>query len=314
MRARRALLAVAALLAATLPAAPAAAATWALIVSGLGGDADFEHRFAELNQRITAAARELTGDTARVTSLSGAEATTEALGKAVRQIAAQATPEDSVLVVLIGHGSHAGDEYRLNLPGPDPTGAQLKALLDRLPAQRQLVVNATSASGAVAESWKRPGRIVITATRSGGERNATRFAQHFAEAVATDRADRDKDQLVTAAEAFAYATQSVAEAFKADAAIVTEHARLEGAEPQRFIVARFGRAARHADDAQLLALQQRQAGLEGELGALKARRSAMTEDDYYAALEPVLLRFARLGEEIEARENQLGLPAARETP
>lgn len=288
-------------------ASPLQAATRALVVSGLGGDPDFDHRFAEWNTRLTETLRKITSPD-NVVSLSGQQATAVAIEKAVKDLAQRTRRDDMVLVVLIGHGSHGGDEYRFNIPGPDLTGSQFKALLDRLPAERQLVVNTTSASGAVAESWKRPGRVVITATRSGGERNATRFAQYFVEALATDKADRDKDQLITAAEAFAYASQAVAESFKADAAMATEHARMEGADPQRLVVARYGRAAQFADDPQLLALQQRQSALELELNSVKARKSSMPEDDYYAALEPVLLRMAQLGQEMEARETQLGLP------
>ena len=46
--------------------------------------------------------------------------------------------------MLIGHGTFDGTDYKFNLPGPDITGAELAALLDRIPATRQLVVNMTS--------------------------------------------------------------------------------------------------------------------------------------------------------------------------
>lgn len=297
---------------ALLAAAPARAAVHALVVSGLGGDPEYDHRFAEWNATLTGALRKLAGDPARVRSLSGRAATAEALEKTLATMAGEITVDDTAIVVLLGHGSYAGDEYRLNLPGPDPTGAQIAALLNRLPARRQLVVNATSASGAVAEAWKKPGRVVITATRSGGERNATRFASHFIDAISTDRADRDKDQRVTAQEAFAYVTQAVAEAFKADAAIATEHARLEGADAQSIVLARFGAAARFVDDARLEELQRQQSSLEQELAAYRARKPSMTEDDYYAGLEPLLVRIARLGLEQEARENELGIQQPQE--
>jgi hypothetical protein len=286
---------------------PAGAATHALIVSGLGGEPDYEHRFAEWNAAATKAVSGLAGDEQRVLSLAGAQATAAGVEKAVQQLARSLQRDDTVIVMLLGHGSFFGDEYRYNLTGPDLTGAQLKALFDRLPAGTQLIVNATSASGAVVETWKRPGRVVITATRSGGERNATRFARFFIDALSSERADRDKDQIVSAAEAFAFATEGVADSFKADAAIATEHARMEGADAPRVVVARFGSAARHADDPQLVALQQQQAGLEQELATVKARKTSMPEDDYFTALEPVLLRIARLGDEREARELQLGM-------
>jgi len=295
-------------------AGAASAAVQGLVVSGLGGDPDYEHRFAEWNTQLTKELRQLAGGDERVVSLAGAQATAAGIEKAVAQLAQHSQRDDTLIVVLIGHGTFFGDEYRFNIPGPDLTGAQLKALFDKLPAERQLIVNTTSASGAVAEAWKRNGRIVITATRSGGERNATRFAQQFIEALSGDKADRDKDQVVTVAEAFAWANAAVADSFKSDAAIATEHARLEGADPARFALARFGRAAQHAEDPQLLALQQRQQALEQELAAVKSRKSGLPEDTYYAQLEPVLVRIARLGDEVETREKQLGIAPGEGTP
>ena len=49
--------------------------------------------------------------------------------------------------MLIGHGSYDGMDYKFNMPGPDLGGAELAALLDHIPATRQLVVNMTSSSG-----------------------------------------------------------------------------------------------------------------------------------------------------------------------
>ncbi len=57
------------------------------------------------------------------------------------------------VVVLIGHGSFDGENYRFNLPGDDLTDTDLARLFDELPAQDQLIINATSASGAVIERW-----------------------------------------------------------------------------------------------------------------------------------------------------------------
>ncbi len=304
---------VAAALLALLGSGTVSAATQALIVSGIGGDPDYDHRFAEWNGSATEALKRLAGE-ANVISLAGANATGEAMQKALQQLAQKQQRDDTVIVLLIGHGTWFGDEYRLNLAGPDPTGSQLKAWFDRLPAERQLIVNGTSASGAMADAWKKPGRVVVSATKTGGERNATRFPQYFIEALGSDKADRDKDQVITAAEAFAHANAAVAEAFKADASMATEHARIEGGEPARLVVARFGGAAQHADDAQLQALQARQSSLEQELATIKARKGSMPEDAYYTSLEPVLLNIARLGDEREAREQQLGITPTGATP
>ena len=39
------------------------------------------------------------------------------------------------MLVLIGHGTFDGIEYKFNLPGPDVSAAELATLLDRIPAK-----------------------------------------------------------------------------------------------------------------------------------------------------------------------------------
>jgi hypothetical protein len=287
----------------------AAAAVRVLVVAGLGGEAAYTERFEEWSQKIAAASATTTGDAAAVTRLTGDAARASAIEKAFRDLAAQVKAGDQAVVVLIGHGSHDGSDYRLNLPGPDLTATQLGALLDSLPATvPQLVVNATSASGGVVDAWQRPHRAVVAATRSAGERNATRFAGFWAEALASDGADRDKDGAVTAAEAFEYANRRVADSFKSDAAIATEHARSGGADLGRFVVARLGPAAMFSSDAQLTALRDEQTQAEARLAELRGRKATLPPDQYYETLEPVLVEIARLGTRIDARLAALGLP------
>lgn len=299
------------LVAFAITALPATAATQVLVIGGLGGEAQFEERFDEWTGRIAEASISATGDRDGVQRLAGGAARREAIEAALRAAAAELTAEDQFVLVLIGHGSHDGNEYRLNIPGPDITGTQLAALLDRIPATvPQLVVNATSASGAVTERWARPHRVVITATRSAGERNATRFGGFWAESLTSSEADRDKDGTLTALEAYEFANRRVADAYKADAAIVTEHARLVGAEPGRFVVARFGDAALFAGDRELGVLRSQQGEIETRLDAVRAQKAQLTEDQYYERLEPVLVELARLGDRIDARLAALG--AARE--
>jgi hypothetical protein len=246
------------------------------------------------------------GEAARVQRLSGSAATAAAVESALGRLATQVVAGDQMIIVLVGHGSYDGVEYRLNLPGPDITGTKLAALFDRIPASvPQLIVNATSASGAVGKAWQRPHRIVITATKSAGERNATRYAGYWAQALVSGEADRDKDEAVTAAEAQDFASRQVADAFKADAAIATEHSQLLGAEPRRFIVARLGRSALTAGDAQLQTLRGQQVKLEEGLAALKARKVALDDERYFTELETTLVEVARLDRRIDAREQQL---------
>jgi hypothetical protein len=297
------------LAAVALHGVPALAATKVLIVSGLGGDPQYEERFTEWSKKMTAASVTAAGgDAQAVVTLSGDAAKREAIEQRLTALTKGLGEGDEFVLVLIGHGSYDGNEYRLNIPGPDITGTELAAWLDRIPANvPQLIVNTTSTSGAVAEKWAKANRVIITATRTGGERNATRFAGYWAEALSSDAADRDKDGSVTAQEAYDYAVRRVGDAFKSDAALQSEHAKLTGSNAARFVVARLGAAALFASDAELIALRKQQGAIEQRLGQIKPLKAQLSKDEYYDRIEPVMLELARLGERVDARLAALGM-------
>jgi len=291
-----------------LCAAQAQAATQVLVIAGLGGEAQYEERFTQWSQTMAGAAVTATGNKDSVVRLAGEGATREAITRELTRIARAVGPGDQFMLLVVGHGSFDGNDYRLNLPGPDMTGTELLTLIDRIPAGvPQLIVNGTSTSGAIADKWARANRVVITATRSGGERNAARFGGFWAEAMTNEAADRDKDGAVTAQEAYDYAVRRVADAFKADAALLTEHAKLTGSDPGRFVVARLGAAALFASDAELIALRRQQNGIEGRLAELKPLKADLPREEYYNRIEPVLLELAKLGEKVDARLAALGV-------
>ena len=154
---------------------------------------------------------------------------------------------------------------------------ELLALLDRIPATvPQLVVNATSTSGAIAERWARPHRVVITATRSGGERNATRFGAFWAEALTSEEADRDKDGDITAQEAYDLREPQGGRCLQGRCGHRDRNMRASsGNEPSRFVVARLGAAAQFASDAQLIAMRKQQGLLEQRLGRAAGAEGAV---------------------------------------
>jgi hypothetical protein len=284
----------------------AGAATQVVVVAGKGGEAEYEERFAKWSETVARASATATGDPQRVQRLAGKGADRAQIRAALQQAAQQLQASDQFVLVLLGHGSYDGSEYRYMIEGDDLTGTELRTLLDRIPAQ-QLVVNATSTSGAMADAWASPRRVVITATRSGGERNATRFGGYWADALVSEAADLDKDGNVTAKEAYDFTVRQVADSFKSDTAILTERARITGAEPARFVVARLGSAALFASDAQLTSLRAEQDRIGEQLSALRARKAEFAEDDYYTRIEPVLLELARVGVRIDARFKALGV-------
>jgi hypothetical protein len=279
----------------------ASAASFTFVAAGLGGEPEYEQRFREQAAAIAEAAKKADGEQGHVVVLTGEQARRDSLRREFQQFAGKVKAADTVTVVLIGHGTYDGEEYRFNVPGADITGSELEQLFDRLPAKKQLIVNATSSSGATIELWQRPERVVITATKSGGERTATRFAQYWLQAISTDAADVNKDEVVTAAEAFDYANRQVAASYKSDVSLATEHARIAGEETAAFTVARIGSSAGAGSDPEVTALLAQRGQIEQDLDGVKGRKASLSEDQYYDELEGVLVRLALLQKQIDAK-------------
>jgi hypothetical protein len=284
-------------LALALGAGSARAELYYLIVSGLGGDPVYAESFAESAAAMVEAARRTTGGDTRVTLLSGEGATREALEAAFASLNRRLSATDRLAVFLIGHGTYDGTEYKFNLTGPDIDGAAFAALLEQVPARNQLIVNATSASGAVLETWAGDGRAVITATRSGRERNATRFAEHWAGALSSADADVNKNGSVSAQEAYDYAARRTVESFESDGQLATEHSEIRGDIASGFEVSRL--TARVTVSPAVAALQQRAEDLEEQIAALRLRREELG-DAYLPQLQALLIELAEVQEQIDA--------------
>jgi len=129
-------------------------------------------------------------------------------------------------LVFIGHGTFDEHEARFNLRGPDVAASQLSEWLT--PIRRPLVViNASSASAPFINKLSGTNRVILTATRSGSEKNFARFGQFFAEVLNDADADLDKDGQISLLEAFLGASARVAEFYRTEGRLATEHALLD---------------------------------------------------------------------------------------
>ncbi|MBI3695520.1 MAG: hypothetical protein HY238_11870 [Acidobacteria bacterium] len=283
------------------PALPAqTGSTYFLIVGGLGGEPDYEQRFASYAGDLEKIGKALAADAEKVIALSGKAATREAIQGAFDRLAQRATAADALAVFLVGHGSFDANTYKFNIPGPDLTGEELKTLMDRVPAARQLLVTATSSSGGCAELLAREGRVVVTATKNGTERNATVFARYWVEALRDPAADADKNETISALEAFRYAEEKVKRFYTDQKRLATEHPRMEGRLAGSFVLARLGTAAVAATDPAKRKLLAEREAIEQQIDALKYRKSAVPTADYKKELERLLLGLARVQDAIEA--------------
>ena len=274
------------------------ATTFYLTVAGLGGEADYEQRF-KLWAGDAEKALKASGGT-DVQTLAGAAATKAGVRAALEKIGRQARPEDALVVMLIGHGTFDGSDYKLNLPGPDITANELAALLNGVPTGRQLVVNMTSASGASLAALKHANRVVITATRSGMEKNAPTFARFWVEALRDEAADTDKNGSVSALEAFHYAERKTSALFTEQKHLLTEHAQVDDtARAAQFVLLRRGAMAEAAANPAKRELLARKESLENQIDQLKFQKSLLPQEEYKQQLTALLLQLAHVQEDIE---------------
>jgi hypothetical protein len=326
-------------------AAPAAAQsgpdTYLLAIVGLGGDPENAAAFDRWAAALVDAACDRDGlakdhvvylgeDPSRDPARIGGRSTKENIEAAFARIAARARPGDRVFVVLIGHGGSAGVDARFNLPGPDMTAKDFAAQLGRLSAQQVVFVNTASASGGFIPALSGRDRTIVTATKTDGERNQTRFGEFLVEAFTGTDADLDKDGRVSVLEAFVYARRRVAETYQKAGQLLTEHAVLDdngdgkgsdepgqpgadGALARTLFVEGGGASGAAAPqavtDPALRALYEERRALEDRIGALRAAKGRMDAAQYEQELEKLLLDLAKKTREIREREKKSAGPS-----
>jgi len=213
-------------------------------------------------------------------------------------------------MVWIGHGTFDGRSAKFNLRGPDIEASELAELLK--PFQRRLIVlNLFSASGPFVAPLAGKDRVIVSASR-GGERNYSRLGEKLANSLGSTDADLDLDGSLSLLEAVLHAS-AAAKAFYDDAQrVVSEHAiiddngdgrgtgtdkfkglRAEGTSPDGALAREIHFFSDSPDPLSPEARDER-AKLEAEIEALRLRKKEFREDDYYAKLEPLMRRMAKL--------------------
>jgi len=296
---------------------PANAPTLIVLV-GAAGAPDYATHFETQAARWTAAAEKAQARTIRIgTDTPGAETDRDRFRQT---LAAETTNGVAPLwIVLIGHGTFDGKEARYNLRGPDFTATDLADWVR--PCRRPLVVvDTTSASAPFLARLSATNRIVISATRSGHEQNLARLGGFLAEAIVAPESDLDQDGQTSLLEAFLTASHRVAEWYKTEGRLATEHALIDdngdglGTPFDWFRGVRAIRQApsgasvdgARAHQVHLLMspeesslppeLRARRDALELDVFRLRDAKSKLDEEDYYRQLETLLLELARLQE------------------
>jgi hypothetical protein len=294
-------------------------ATHLVIVVGLAGDPEHGELFKKWGTTLAdTATAKLNLPKENVVLLADAAATRDAVSKALTDVAGRADEQDTVVIVLFGHGTYAGKVAKFNLTGPDMTAQDFAPLLAKMKSKRVVLADTTSASGPFVEALSGPGRVIVAATRTGGEMFATLFGGPFVDAFSNEAADSDRDGKVSILEAFDYAKRAVAASYQREGLLPTEHAVLDdngdkegslepgrqGKDGQSASVLAIGSMRRQAAPAneKLRALYAERDAIERRIESLKLLKSGMDPAKYAAELEKLATDLALKSREIRAAE------------
>ncbi len=289
--------------------------TSVLVLVGAGGTPEYAEGFARAAAELQSAAA---SGGARALVIGTEKSDADNLEEFRRALVAESVSGSAELwLVLIGHGTFDGKEAKFNLRGDDLSATEFARLLQ--PFQRPLVlVNAFSASGGFLAPLSAPGRVVITATKSGSEQNFSRFADLFSKAITDPVADLDRDGQVSVFEAWLTASQRVQAFYEADGRLATEHSLLDdngdalgtpadwfegvravkraksGAAPDGLRAQQIHLIPNAAERALSAEIRAERDALELELAKLREAKATMSEAQYFSDLEKLLRRIARL--------------------
>ena len=224
-------------------------------------------------------------------------------------------------LVFIGHGTFDGRTCRFNLRGPDVSAVELNKWLEPIRA-RIAVINCASSSAPFINHLSTQDRVIVTATKSGGEHNFTFFGKHLAEVIGDPIADLDKDDQTSLLEAWLLAARRTQENYDTQGRLATEHPLLDDNGDSRGSRADAFRGTRpirqqhagsldgiHAHQLHLvpsdrernmpLEIRKQRDQLEQVIASLREQKPQLTEDEYYEQLEPLLIDLAQLYAELD---------------
>ena len=255
---------------------------------------------------------------AKYTEIGTDPGATDSLPRLHEALKAEAVESPAPLwIVLLGHGTSDGKEAKFNLRGDDLAASDLAEWLR--PFHRPVViVCGFSASGAFLKPLSGTDRVIVCATKSGSENNFARFGGYLSESIADPAADLDKDGETSLLEAWLAAARRAADFYKNEGRLATEHALLDdngdglGTPPDWFQGVRAVKKSKSnqapdglrahqlhlvpsaADRALPAEARVERNGIERELAQLREAKATLSEDEYFAQLETIMLRLARL--------------------
>ena len=289
-----------------------------LLVVGASGTEEYGRLFKEWGADWRRAAEQAEGNFLQVGFAAPAEG--ETIKESFRGMLVEQPKQgpEPLWLVLIGHGTFDGRTAKFNLVGPDLSAAELGAWLKDF--ERPLVaLFCFSSSAPFLKAVTGKGRVVVTATRSGFERNFCRFGGYLAETLTGSAADLDKDGQTSLLETWLAASRRTTAFYADENRLASEHSLLDDNGDARGVQADWYKGLsltknspegdllpdglrahqihlvpRESDRALTPEQLLRRDALELDLARLRARKADLKEDDYFRRLEALLLEIGAL--------------------
>jgi len=129
-------------------------------------------------------------------------------------------PSDQFILFLAGHGQINEPVGKLCLPGRDLASGELADLLDALPTNKMVIINAASGGAEFLKDYLLDNRVILTAAGVETDSTPPFFAEFFLRAYETGRADTlrvgktrtygNRDGVISLLEAYCYAAKETA--------------------------------------------------------------------------------------------------------
>src|SRR6201999_1610728 len=111
--------------------------------------------------------------------------------------------------------------------------------------------------------------------------DATVFGRFWVEAMRDNASDADKNEIVSALEAFQYAEKKTGDFYKEQKRLATEHPQLDDqTRASAFPLLRYGSASAVVTDPAKKALAAKKEDIENRIDALKYQKSLMAPAEY----------------------------------
>jgi len=220
------------------------------VICGLPGDEQHRERYQSALKQISECAapvlrvpenhiRVLVGDLQMQSAMQEiglpigncAVTTRDSIADLLSGYAKKTSVNDTLLVLLLGHGHLQGASSQLNIEGVDLDQKDFAALAKGIAAS-QVYWLTQSTSGFWVRPLSGPGRIVIASTEAGFEITATEMPFALADVLSAKSEhgkldDIDADGVISLVDLYLATTMEIAGRFRADDWLMTEHAQLD---------------------------------------------------------------------------------------